>query len=408
MKKYFIHVFVAILILSSAFPTFSVSALSNPSIIEPEPQILRDEHVRLESDLAEEVKLRLLHRTELIEERVEGAPTTEHTDLTRVQVESFTCTEGMDVPKAECEALVALYNSTNGSGWGLSENWLTGPTVGNWYGVTVTSGFVSQIDLESNHLSGSIPTELGTLTNLEDLNLYGNNLTGIIPAELGNLSKLWSLDLGGNQLSGSIPAEVGNLGMLERLWLGANLLSGTIPAELGNLSTLQSFDLSFGNNQLTGSIPMSFLNLVSLDEFYFIETNLCEPEDGTFEDWKATVESWLGLDTKLICHAPVATADEYSTPEDSELIVTAIEGVLINDTDTDGDALTAELVTTVANGSLILAADGSFTYSPGPDFKGEDSFSYKVFDSVGYSDVITVTIMVNQVSYSIYLPSILK
>lgn len=106
---------------------------------------------------------------------------------------------------------------------------------------------------------------------------------------------------------------------------------------------------------------------------------------------------------------PVAVADSYTTDEDIELVVEAAEGVLSNDTD-DGP-LTAALETDVDNGTLELAADGSFTYTPDAGFFGEDSFTYKAYDGELYSEAATVTITVNEVVQDVfnsYLPMMLK
>ena len=106
---------------------------------------------------------------------------------------------------------------------------------------------------------------------------------------------------------------------------------------------------------------------------------------------------------------PVAVADAYTTDEDVELVVTTAEGVLANDTD-DGP-ITAVLETDVSNGTLVLAADGSFTYMPDAGFFGEDNFTYKAFDGVLYSGAATVTITVNEVVtdvFYIYVPLILR
>ena len=106
---------------------------------------------------------------------------------------------------------------------------------------------------------------------------------------------------------------------------------------------------------------------------------------------------------------PVAVADSYTTDEDAELVVTAAEGVLANDT--DNGPMTAVLETNVANGTLVLAADGSFTYMPDAGFFGEDNFTYKAFDGDLYSDAATVTITVNEVVQDVfnsYLPLMLK
>ena len=66
-------------------------------------------------------------------------------------------------------------------------------------------------NLPYSGLTGSIPSEIGNLTNLTELNLYGNQLTGSIPSEIGNLTKLEYLFLNDNQLIGNIPSEVCNL-----------------------------------------------------------------------------------------------------------------------------------------------------------------------------------------------------
>ena len=89
--------------------------------------------------------------------------------------------------------------------------------------------------LSSNQLTGEIPAELGSLTNVEVLALHNNRLTGEIPAELGNLTNLERLFLTGNQLTGEIPAELGNLTNLERLFLSGNQLVGCIPSGLRNI-----------------------------------------------------------------------------------------------------------------------------------------------------------------------------
>jgi Leucine-rich repeat (LRR) protein len=66
--------------------------------------------------------------------------------------------------------------------------------------------------LDTNQLTGSIPSEIGYLTNLIILDLYTNQLTGSIPPEIGNLTNLIRLDLSDNQLSSVIPDEICNQG----------------------------------------------------------------------------------------------------------------------------------------------------------------------------------------------------
>ena len=95
--------------------------------------------------------------------------------------------------------------------------------------------------------------------------------------------------------------------------------------------------------------------------------------------------------------APVAVADTYTTAEDTALVVT-LPGILGNDSDVDGDTITAVLVSDVSNGTLTLNADGSFTYTPAANFVGTDSFSYKVNDSLLDSNTVTVEIDVTAVN----------
>jgi len=192
-------------------------------------------------------------------------------DLPAGAVASFTwtgatlCDSQTQIPAAECDALVALYNSTNGAGWSNQADWLQTDTPCSWHGVGCDNGTnVTSLYFQNNQLSGSIPTQLGNLTKLTFLDLYYNHLTGSIPTQLGNLTKLTTLYLPGNQLTGSIPSELGNLKNLTFLALYDNELTGSIPPELGNLTNLQYLDLYV--NQLSGSIPAELGNLTQLQE----------------------------------------------------------------------------------------------------------------------------------------------
>ena len=94
--------------------------------------------------------------------------------------------------------------------------------------------------------------------------------------------------------------------------------------------------------------------------------------------------------------APVAVGDAYSLDEDTTLNIAA-PGVLVNDSDANGDALSAILVDDVTNGSLTLNADGSFNYTPDPNFNGPDSFTYKTNDGLVDGNTVTVDLTVNPV-----------
>ena len=90
---------------------------------------------------------------------------------------------------------------------------------------------------------------------------------------------------------------------------------------------------------------------------------------------------------------------DYSLNEDGSLTVNAANGVLQNDSDADGDALTASIVTGPSNAaSFTLNADGSFTYTPTANFSGTDTFTYQVSDGNGGTDTATATITVTAVN----------
>ena len=175
---------------------------------------------------------------------------------------TFSCASVTEIPQLECEALVSLYNRTNGPYWKNQTNWLRTDHPSQWHGVYVGGGHVYGLSLTANYLHGSLPPKLGDLTNLSWLYLDQNHLTDSIPFELGSLAQLQYLKLGGNQLTGSIPAELGNLAQLRYLNLGGNLLTGPIPPELGNLTQLLQLDLYV--NPLSGGIPPELGNLTQL------------------------------------------------------------------------------------------------------------------------------------------------
>jgi hypothetical protein len=95
--------------------------------------------------------------------------------------------------------------------------------------------------------------------------------------------------------------------------------------------------------------------------------------------------------------APVANADSYAVATGVKLSVAA-PGVLANDTDANGDALSADLVDGGGNGSLDLNGDGSFTFTSGGSFAGVRTFTYRAWDGVAWSNTTTVSIQVGPVA----------
>lgn len=156
-------------------------------------------------------------------------------------------------------ALNQLYEQTDGDNWTIKTNWTivggeippSNCNLSLLEGITLNeSNRVSGIELSDNNLVGTIPTEIGLLLELDEMQLTDNSLSGNLPAEIGLLQNLATLELENNNLSGVLPPEIGNLIKLEFLSLNNNNLTGAIPSEFGNLIVLS--DLLLNNNQLSG------------------------------------------------------------------------------------------------------------------------------------------------------------
>src|SRR5213076_2258939 len=115
--------------------------------------------------------------------------------------------------------------------------------------------------------------------------------------------------------------------------------------------------------------------------------------DGQADSGVATV----GITITGVNDAPVAVNDSYTTPEDTTLDVAA-RGVLINDSDVDGDTLSAILVSQPTHGVLTLNTNGGFTYLPATNYNGADSFTYKANDGALNSGIATVSITITGVN----------
>eukprot|EP00798_Chlamydomonas_sp_ICE-L_P009167 gene9167-16296_t len=131
----------------------------------------------------------------------------------------------------------------------LSDSNVSGAIPPVWKGL---AGLTS-IDLSSNSLTSSLPPEWSSLSNLGALDLAGNSLTSSLPSEWSSLSNLGALDLAGNSLSGSLPPAWSSLSNLGALDLAGNSLTNSLPPAWSSLSNLGALDLA--GNSLSGSIP---------------------------------------------------------------------------------------------------------------------------------------------------------
>jgi VCBS repeat-containing protein len=127
-----------------------------------------------------------------------------------------------------------------------------------------------------------------------------------------------------------------------------------------------------------------FLNFNGRDTFTYVANN------SILNSTQATVN----ITINPVNDIPIASNDYYSVNEDNTLTI-ANPGILLNDTDSDGNTLTTSLVTNVIHGTLLLNSNGGFSYTPNSNFNGMDSFKYNASDGSTNSNTATVAIKVN-------------
>ncbi len=173
----------------------------------------------------------------------------------------------------------------------------------------------------------------------------------------------------------------------------------TVPAGSGVLAN----DTDPGGDSLTAILvsgPTSgSLNLNSDGSFTYTPSGVAGTVTFTYKANDGAADSNVATVTIVVSNTlPNAVNDSYTTNEDIPLTVNA-PGVLSNDTDADGDSLTAIKLSNPANGTVTFNANGSFTYTPNANWYGSDSFTYKVNDGTADSaNSATVTIIVNGVN----------
>jgi len=133
---------------------------------------------------------------------------------------SITFAQISDIEK---NALLDLYNSTNGKDW--NNTWNVSESAENWQGITISNNAVTEINLSMNNLEGVLPASIGDLKSLTHLNLGFNNIKGEIPVEICDSKNLESIQLFMNQITGELPSNIGNLVNLKELVLFNNFLT---------------------------------------------------------------------------------------------------------------------------------------------------------------------------------------
>jgi len=147
-------------------------------------------------------------------------------------------------------------------------------------------------------------------------------------------------------------------------------------------------DTSVANGSLTFNANGSFAytpdsGFVGTDDFLY----------EAVDDSGATDDAAVSLTVEPAANPPTAQPDSFRTAEGRTLTVPP-PGVLANDTDPEGDSLSAELVSTPSSGLILFDDNGSFEYGPEPGFTGTDQFTYRAVDPNGNADTTSITIQV--------------
>ena len=158
------------------------------------------------------------------------------------------------------EALIELYNATDGDNWKNNTNWCSDKPLDEWYGIetrgypyvyflmlhfndlkgTLPKGFLTKIgpcndvSLSTNQLSGQLPEDIADNLSVQQLHFSNNNYTGTLPAKVFKLPYLNSFSAGSNELTGTIPEGCGFLLKYNQLGLSGNDFSGDLPADIAN------------------------------------------------------------------------------------------------------------------------------------------------------------------------------
>lgn len=169
----------------------------------------------------------------------------------------------------------------------------------------------------------------------------------------------------------------------------SGVLANDTDAEGDPLTAVLVSEVSNGTLSLNGNGAFSY---TPVSGFSGTDSFTYTVNDGTDE---ATSAATVSIHVNAVNEAPVANDDNYSMAQDGSVSASAGSGVLANDSDAEGDPLTAVLVSEVSNGTLSLNGNGAFSYTPTSGFSGTDSFSYTVndgTDDAASAAVVTITV----------------
>lgn len=166
-------------------------------------------------------------------------------------------------------ALVDIYLEMGGDQWVNNSQWLSLRPVDDWFGVTVSNGRVTKLQLISNNLVGSVPPSIGDLIGLEWLRIGDNHIVSL-PPQIGNLSHLKLFTFWENQIE-ELPQAFAELDSVQHLDISENPFP-TLPLEIFDLENLEFLFMATMPEWLT-EVPPELGNLTNLKELFIVKSH---------------------------------------------------------------------------------------------------------------------------------------
>jgi hypothetical protein len=262
-----------------------------------------------------------------------------------------------------------------------------GPTADGYAQDPDSSGVFESVNTTDteDHVSYLLGTSIGEERGILEFNISGVDSTAtIVSATLEGNASLLQWNSQQNMDTVGVYGYVGD-GQVTT----SDATASTNQVGQYSTTTLGNFDIAispaFVQSLLGSSTYAGFMLRLLVGQRFF------------FDSSRNSITSLKPTLHLVFDHPPQAVNDSYMATAGSTLTVTA-PGVLANDTDPDGDPLTAVLVSGPAHGTLTLNTNGSFSYTPNAGFLGTDSFTYQANDGYLNSKTATVTLAVNRAS----------
>src|ERR1035437_6486089 len=292
---------------------------------------------------------------------------------------------------AMCLLLLAIFHSQGWAQVGPPPVILTQPislTVpnGGTAVFTVVVSSVTTVSYQWFHNGSSIKNATSSVLTLNNIGSWDagsysvkvTNATGSVMSSNATLQVLNNPPVSTNDTYTTLE----DVPLIIASWRG--VLANDVDADGDTLTAVLVGNVTHGTLALNpngGFTYLSATNYNGSDAFTY------RANDGTINGNLATVT----INITPMNDPPVAVNDTYTTLQDVQLTIAA-PGILANDTDVEGDPLTAVLVGNVTHGTLALNPNGGFTYLSATNYNGSDSFTYRANDGTTNGNLATVTI----------------